>query len=121
MDASVLSFVDLIRDIVLAVFAVSTWYIAREEKRARILFDLSLTTDNIAFKNLSEIIIELRDKAGIKKRLEGHINTQDVNRLESKIDRLRDWDNIRNMSVAIFALSVAIELAVFAYSALSHS
>ena len=119
MDISLLSFIDLIRNISLAVFAVSTWYIAHEEKRTRILFKLSITVENRSILNLAETIIELRDKEGIKKALGEQIKPQDLERLERKMDKLRKLDYVRTSSVIAFSLLVIIEVTIFAYHLLT--
>jgi hypothetical protein len=118
MDISLLSLIDLVRNISLALFAISTWYLAREERRTRILFNLSLATEDRSLYGLSETIIELRDTKGIKKKMQEQISPQDLCRLETKIDRLRKLDYIRNLSIALFSLFVLIEIAVFAYYSL---
>jgi hypothetical protein len=115
MDVSFLSLIDLLRNISLAVFAISTWYIAQEEKRARVLFDLSLSPEDKAVYGLSEAIIELRDKKGIRERLGEQISSRDVERLERKIEKLKKLDNARNLSITMFSSFVIIEILVFAY------
>jgi len=118
MDASLLSLIDLIRNISLAVFAISTWYITHEEKRTRILFNLSLIVKDSSVRDLSEIIIELRDKKGVREHLGGQLKSSDMERLERKIDKLRKLDHTRNFSVITFSFSVFIEIAVFVYYSL---
>jgi hypothetical protein len=121
MDISFLSLVDLIRNACLAIFAICTWYIAHEERRARLLFNLSLTDDSASVRNLAETIIELRDKKGIREKLKGRIESTDFKRLERKIDRLRNLDYARNSSVIMFSLFVLIEIAMFVYYSLLAS
>ena len=114
MDISLLSFIDLIRNISLAVFAVSTWYITHEEKRTRILLNLSMTVENRPILNLAETMIELRDKKGIKKTLGEQIKPRDLERLERKMDKLRKLDYARTSSIIAFSLLVTIEVTIFA-------
>lgn len=116
MDATLLSLVDLLKDVALAFFAISTWYIAREEKRARILFNLCLNTPDKMFHDLSELLIELRDKKGVADKMKNKVSAMDLKRMERKLSKLITLDFVRNLSVALFSLLVLIEITMFVRS-----
>lgn len=115
IDISLFSFIDLLRNISLAVFAISTWYIAHEEKRVRILLKLSLTVENKSIFNLAEMVIELRDEMETKKILKGQVRPSDIKRLKRKIRKLRKLDYIKTSSVIMFSLFVFTEMLIFIY------
>ena len=116
MDTTPLSLVELIRNISLALFAISTWYIGHEEKRARMLFNISITVEDRLMLNLAEVIIALRDKYGLDKSFGEQIDKRSLVRLHEKLDKLKKLDFLRALSVLVFALFVAIEIWMVASS-----
>ena len=113
MEVTQLSFIDLIRNISLALFAISTWYVGREEKRVRTLLNASLTTVNRSVLSLVDIIIELRDEEGLDKSLDQQLGVKDLILLHKKINKLKMLDTLRILSVVVFTLSVFAEIGVF--------
>ena len=115
MDVSPISFIDLIRNISLAIFAISTWYITREERRTRILLNLSLDAKGRLFSNLIETLVELRDQKEIEKALKGKIKQPDLKKVEKKISKLKKLDYTRTLSILTFSFMVTIEVLIFVY------
>jgi len=116
MDTTPLSLVELIRNISLALFAISTWYIGHEEKRARMLFNISITVENRLMLNLAEVIVALRDKDGLDKSFGEQIDKRDLLRLHKKLDNLNKLDLLRSSSVLVFTIFVIIEICMVASS-----
>ena len=110
MDATPLSLVELIRNISLALFAISTWYIKHEEKRARMLFNISITVENRLMLNLAEIIIELRDKDGLDRCFKEQIDNRNLTSLHKKLDKLERLDLLMSSSILVFTFFVVIEI-----------
>ena len=111
MDSSITSLIDLMVNSSLAVFAISTWYIAREEKKARTLFKISIALGNNPLLSIVEIVIDLRDTTLLNKNtVVKHIKPKDIARIERKIKKLAKLDFIRDLSVAAFPIFVVLRL-----------
>ena len=115
LNVTPLSLVDLLRNISLALFAISTWYIRHEEKRARMLLQTSITTADRSAAYLAEIIIELRDKKGFDRSFGKQVKKHDIVRIQNKLDKLRRLDFLRTLSVIFFVLFVIVEICIVAF------
>lgn len=119
MNITPLSLVDLLRNISLALFAITTWYIRHEERRTRLLLSSSLTIGDPSTMNLAEIIIELRDKEGLHRSFGKHVRSPNIVRLQNKLDKLKRLDLLRTLSVTFFAFFVILEIVMVAFVWLS--
>ena len=97
----------LIRNIGVALFAISVWYSQNRLNRANQLLR-TLKVDNDKHTAL-ELVVSLRDIEGLEE-LDCSIDPRDVELIKRKISGLKQADRFRNLSIILFLAGVSIEL-----------
>lgn len=96
----------LLRNIGMALFAISAWYSQYQFKRTNQLlntFDL-----NTAEVGALQVAITIRDIEGLR-RLQV-VNTESAELIKRKIEGLIWTDRFRNMAIVLFVVGVSVEL-----------
>jgi hypothetical protein len=106
-SSALLSTGTLVRNVGVALFAMSVWFSQRQTARAAELLNACdfETKELIAL----QLVISLRDIKGLQE-LRDSIDLGDLKLLERKINVLRRIDKLRNASILLFIIGVSIEI-----------
>lgn len=106
-SSALLSTGTLVRNVGVALFAMSVWFSQRQTARAAELLNACdfETKELIAL----QLVISLRDVKGLQE-LKDSIDLGDLSLLERKINVLRWVDKLRNASILLFIIGVSIEI-----------
>jgi hypothetical protein len=96
----------LVRNIGIALFAVSVWLSQDVSNKAKTL----LNALNVNKENLTalEVILTLRDSDGLKEM--DFLKPEDITLVQKKIAELRRTDTFRNLAISLFIIGVIIEI-----------
>lgn len=103
---------NVLADLGIAIFAVSTWYSQYQERRARMFLRTCLESEQRLIL-AAEVMVELRDFEGLKNILVKYTTTEDLKNINNKIRHLNYNDALLKLSLILFGFGIAIEIVAF--------